>query len=209
MREIIKTSPVIAIFRHVPLDKTIPYAKAVLDGGVTAFEVALNSECALKQIELLKREYANKAFIGAGTANTTDKATEAIQAGADFLLSPSADEEVLFYCEQHQIKLLPGVMTPSDVSRCLKYKFSLLKLFPAADLPAGYLKSLKGPFDQTDYVAVGGVDHKNAATFFRSGFVGVGVGGGLVPRPCILEGNWEGATESVKKFMQMIEMNSN
>ncbi|MBR6729491.1 MAG: bifunctional 4-hydroxy-2-oxoglutarate aldolase/2-dehydro-3-deoxy-phosphogluconate aldolase, partial [Clostridia bacterium] len=152
MKEIVSQNPLLAIMRNVPMELTLEYAGAILEGGVSFFEVALNSPRALEQITMLKREFGDRAHIGAGTAITVERAKAAVDAGAEFLLSPSTDEEVLSYCAAQGIPMLPGALTPSDVTKCLKYGFSVIKLFPAGDMPKGYIKSLKGPLDETEYV---------------------------------------------------------
>ena len=78
---------------------------------------------------------------------------------------------VLEYCRDQGIAMLPGALTPSDVSACLRYGFSTIKLFPAGDMPKGYIKSLKGPLDGTEYVAIGGVNPGNIGDFFRQGYL--------------------------------------
>ena len=182
MMKTVMSEPLLAIMRNVPLDITLDYAKSILDGGVHFFEVALNSTHALEQIKMLKKAYGDKAFIGAGTAITVERAKMAVDAGADFLLSPSTDKDVLEYCEKNDISIMPGALTPSDVSLCVRHGFKLIKLFPAGDMPRGYIKSLKGPFDDTDYVAIGGVNRDNAADFIKQGYLGVGLGSNMLPK---------------------------
>lgn len=204
MRKIISQNPVIAILRKVPLKATRGYLSAVAAGGIGAVEIALNSPDALAQIALAKELFQEKLLVGAGTATTLSLAREAVRAGADFLLSPSADRDVLEYCAGEQIPFLPGVMTPSDVNLCLRYGFDLLKLFPAGDLPLTYIKSLKGPFDTTDYVAVGGVKKENVEAFFGAGYLGVGVGSNLIPKKLQQAEDWEQAGQAVQSFMKLV-----
>lgn len=206
MLELIKKNPVVAILRGMPNEKALSYASAVAEGGVRAFEVALNTPGALNQIELLRSRFGDEVEIGAGTALTPELARDALHAGASFLLSPSADTAVLDYCAQNNVRLLPGVMTPSDVSKCLRYGFFVLKLFPAGDLPIGYIKSLKGPFNNTEYVAVGGVNAKNISSFFAAGFLGAGIGGGLVPAGILNEQRWDAVTEHVRALLHQVEV---
>ncbi len=209
MREIVRESPVIAIMRNVPDEDLLFYANACVQGGITALEITLNSDNALKQIETLKNHFGGKAQIGAGTVLSPEKARDAVNAGADFMLTPNVDEDVLNYCKENKIKLLPGVMTPSDVGTCLKYGFDILKLFPAGELPAGYIKALKGPFETTDYLAVGGVTLENADIFMKSGYKGIGVGGALLPKEFIKNGDLKKAAERVKKFTEKVKFYEN
>lgn len=201
MREIFREHPVLCIMRNIPLDKTIDYVQAILNGGVCCFEVAMNSTDACRQISMLREHFGEQIHLGAGTAITIERAENAIKAGVEFLLTPSVDEEILKYCKEHAIPLLPGVLTPSDVGLCLKYGFDVMKLFPAEDVPKTYVKSLKGPFDDTDYVAIGGVTLDTVRDFMQQGYLGVGIGGGIMPKEYVETNNWEAAAAYVKELV--------
>lgn len=205
LRKTVKKNPILCIMRGVPTEKCIAYAKAVMKGGVDFFEVALNTEDALEQIKILRRELGKSAIIGAGTAVTVEKARAAMDAGAEFLLSPSADEEVLAYCRKEGIPMLPGALSPSDVSLCLRYGFSTIKLFPAGDMPRGYIKSLKGPFQDTEYVAIGGVRRDNLGNFFAQGYLGVGLGSNMIPKEMIMGEEWGKAISVVAAMRESAE----
>jgi len=204
LRQTVREHPVLAILRNVPTERLIAQMEAVVAGGVRFFEVAMNTPNAPEQIALLRRRFEGRGIVGAGTVITPERARIAVEAGAQFLVSPSADEPVLRWCREKGIPLLPGVMTPSDVSLCLRYGFDTMKLFPAGDLPETYVKSLKGPFDGTEYVAVGGVTVQNAVAMFRRGCIGVGIGGDLVPRNLAEAGDWDAVTRRVRSLLQEI-----
>ena len=204
LRKVIGDNPLLAIMRNVPLEITLDYAKAIIDGGVNFFEVALNSPNALEQISMLKKEYGDIAYIGAGTAISAERAKAAVEAGASFLLSPSTDVEVLEYCSKNGIPILPGALTPSDVSTCIRYGFTVIKLFPAGSMPEGYIKALKGPLDNTDYVAIGGVNKDNLASFFEQGYIGVGLGSSILPKDAVERRDWKAASEYVMQLREII-----
>lgn len=204
IRKIMKENPLLAIMRNVPVEVTLDYVQAVVDGGVRFFEVALNSKEPLRQIRMMREHFKDEIYVGAGTATTVDRAKAAMEAGAQFLLSPSADEEVLAYSQSEEISLLPGVLTPSDVSRCVKYGFTTLKLFPAGDMPRGYIKSLKGPFDGTEYIAIGGVSCENIHEFFEDGYLGVGLGSNLIPKDVMAAGDLTRGSAYVAEMMSRI-----
>ena len=205
LRKVIAENPILAIMRNVPLEITLDYAKAIIDGGISFFEVALNSPNALEQISMLKKAYGDKAYIGAGTAITVERAKSAVEAGAQFLLAPSTDPDVLEYCRDNNIPILPGALTPSDVTTCLRYGFEVIKLFPAGDMPKGYIKSLKGPLDNTDYVAIGGVNKDNLADFFAQGYIGVGLGSNILPKEAVANRDWAAASKYVKELLNSIK----
>ncbi len=204
MKQLVLENPILAIMRNVPTEKILDYAGAVMDGGICFFEVALNSRNALEQIALLRKHFGDRAHIGAGTAITVERAKAAVEAGAEFLLAPSTDEDVLAWCRDNGVSIMPGALTPSDVSKCLRYGFPVIKLFPAGDMPKNYIKSLKGPFDDTDYVAIGGVSRENMADFFAQGYIGVGMGSNVIPKKTVEENDWIGAAEYVAQTVQLI-----
>lgn len=202
MRDVFRERPVLAIMRNVLLENTVKYAKAAVDGGVRIFEVALNSKDGYEQISILRKEFGSDAMIGAGTAITVEKAKRAVEAGADFLLTPSTQTEILDYCRCQNIPLLPGVLTPSDVAACVNYGFHTMKLFPAGEMPVSYIESLKGPFDDTDYVAIGGVNMENIDVFFQKGFVGVGLGSNIMPKAAVRDNDWQKCTSYVRQLVE-------
>lgn len=205
MREVIEENQILAILRDVPLEQTLDYVQAVVDGGITFFEVALNSKYSYQQIKLLREHFGDSIYLGAGTATTVERGQEAISAGAQFLLSPSADEPVLKFCQENKIPLLPGVLTPSDVSLCLRYGFCMLKLFPAGTMPLNYVKSLKGPLDNTDYMAIGGVSAENAVSFLKAGYLGIGMSSNLMPSDVLEEGNWKKGRQHILALVKKIK----
>ena len=200
-RQLFEQNPILAIMRNVPLEDTLDYAEAVVNGGVKCFEVALNGSDACRQITLLRRAFGGDITVGAGTAITVERARNAMEAGAEFLLTPSAQPEILAYCRERGIALLPGALTPTDVALCVTHGFHTMKLFPAGDMPANYIKSLKGPFDGTDYVAIGGVDSQNIGSFFRTGFLGAGLGSNIRPAEAVRARDWKMGTAWVKKLV--------
>ena len=203
MRIILENNKICAIMRNVPLEKTISYAEAVYQGGIQMFEVAMNSGDGVKQIDMLRRHFGEKAYVGAGTVINIERCKDAKAAGAQFFLTPSVSVVTLEYCRKNEIPLLPGVLTPTDVAVCLEYGYSVLKLFPAGDMPMGYIKSLKGPFDGTDYVAVGGVKADNIRNFLDHGFIGVGIGSNLIPKEYAAADAWDKASDYVRNLVKV------
>lgn len=203
-REVLKANPLLAILRNVEDGKLEQYVQTVMDGGVSFFEVALNSKNALGQIRKLKERFQNDILVGAGTVITEELAKNAMEAGADFLLSPSTDIQVLKYCDENQVAFLPGAMTPSEVTTCMSYGYRDIKLFPAGEMPMSYVKSLKGPLDGTEYVAIGGVNEENIQEFFKNGYIGVGLGSNMLPKGIVEREEWNVGTEYVRELVRKI-----
>lgn len=205
MKQLFEKHKICAILRGLPENVYLPYAKAAYQGGIRIFEVAMNSENAVRQIEMLNTNMGEDAVVGAGTVTSVDRCKAAKEAGAAFFLTPSVSVPVLEYCVSREIPLLPGVMTPSEVALCVEYGYQTMKLFPAGDLPATYIKSLQGPFDGTEYVAVGGVSRDNIGMFLRNGFIGVGIGKGLIPEEYRRNGMWEAAAIYVNEMISHLQ----
>lgn len=197
MRELFEKNHICAIMRNIPGEIALDYARAAYSGGIRMFEVAMNTADGPRQIELLRNGLGSDSYVGAGTVIDETRCRDAHAAGASFFLTPSVSVTTFEYCRKHQIPLLPGVLTPSDVGICLEYGYDVMKLFPAGEMPAGYIKSLKGPFDQTDYVAVGGVSPDNYRQYLAGGYIGVGIGSNLIPSEYIKNRMWREATEHI------------
>lgn len=205
MKEILTNNEICAIMRNVPTEQAVAYAKACYEGGVRMFEVAMNTPEGAKQIAILRKEFGDETYVGAGTVISMERCKEAEEAGAQFFLTPNVAEVTLKYCKERDIPLLPGVLTPTDAGICLDYGYNIMKLFPAGDMPMSYIKSLKGPFDDTQYVAVGGVTLENIAEFMKAGFLGVGIGSNLIPKEMVRAEAWDDAAAYVRRFFAQIK----
>ena len=192
--DLVSKHPLLAILRNVPLEKTIDYAEAAVQGGAPFFEVALNGPHAL----------------GAGTAITVERCKAALDAGAQFLLTPGTPLDVFSYCAENDIALLPGVLTPTDVATSLQFGYKTMKLFPAGSMPRHYVKDLQGPFDGTNYMAIGGVSPANIREFFDAGCISVGLASSLMPKDAVAANDWEACaawwTRSAAEFLQNVHI---
>lgn len=201
---IVAENPLLGILRNIPTEQVIPYTEAARRGGVSFFEVALNSKDALRQISLLREHYGDSCLIGGGTAITASLCENAIAAGSQFLLTPGTPPDVFRYCAEHDVTLIPGVLSPTDVAVSLEYGYRTMKLFPAGSMPRRYIKDLKGPFDGVEFMAIGGVSSDNIADFFHVGYLGAGLGSGLMPKEAVARGDWDTCTEYVRNLVSLI-----
>jgi 2-dehydro-3-deoxyphosphogluconate aldolase/(4S)-4-hydroxy-2-oxoglutarate aldolase len=197
-------SKITGIFRNIDENKIIKTAEILIDNNINTFEVSYNSHDALKQIKLLKEHYPN-AKIGAGTILNVDDLKVVSEAKPDFIFTPSVNEEVLEYSRVNNINLIPGVFSPSEVALCLNYGFNLLKLFPAENLSGSYVKNLKGPFNNAEFLAVGGVTASNILSFFQMGYSGVGMGSSLIKNKFLNNNDWKALDSHVKNILETIK----
>ena len=198
-------SKITGIFRNIDESKIVKTAEILINNNINAFEVSYNSHDAIKQIKLLKEHYPD-AKIGAGTIlNIEDLKKITSETEPDFIFTPSINEEVLKYSKKNNINLIPGVFSPSEVALCLNYGFRLLKLFPAENLSETYVKNLKGPFNNADFIAVGGVTKDNIMSFFKMGYLGVGMGSSLIKTDFLKNNDWDSLDKHIKDTLKAID----
>jgi Entner-Doudoroff aldolase len=179
---LIKLGRIIAIIRgDFSLDKLIEIGDALLAAPILAMEVTLNTSNALEAIARLRDRAGENMLVGAGTVRTVEQAEAALAAGSQFLVSPSLNPAVVKWARAKDILHLPGVFTPTEVETALAAGCRMLKLFPASIVGPAYLKALRGPLDDVEFVPTGGITVDNLAQYVRAGAVAVGVGGSFIP----------------------------
>ncbi|WP_217596683.1 bifunctional 4-hydroxy-2-oxoglutarate aldolase/2-dehydro-3-deoxy-phosphogluconate aldolase [Cohnella sp. GbtcB17] len=195
---------IVAIIRGIDEAKGDRTAKALADGGIVFLEVTLNTDGALGMISRFREEYAGKLRIGAGTVLDIGQAKEAVAAGAEYLISPNLDEEIVYYGAENGIEVWPGTMTPTEIVKAYKAGASAVKVFPFASLGAGYLKEIRAPLNHIPMIATGGVNLGNIQSVFDAGAVAVGLGGNLVDKQLIAEDRFEELTARARAFADAV-----
>jgi 2-dehydro-3-deoxyphosphogluconate aldolase / (4S)-4-hydroxy-2-oxoglutarate aldolase len=154
-------------------------AEALVAAGVEVVELSLISQGALATLERWRARFP-QLVLGAGTVLGADACERAVAAGASFLISPGLERTVAERARVAGVPYIPGALTPSEIRACLDEGASLVKLFPAAPLGAGYLRQLLGPFPRLRLMPTGGVDGSNAHAFLAAGAAAVAVGSSIV-----------------------------
>ena len=202
---------IIAIVRGVDEAQAVSVAKALYDGGVTMVEVTFNQKSpetfvnTANAIRSIKAEMGDKMFVGAGTVTSVELVELAAQAGAMYIVSPDTDPAVIHRTREMGMVSLPGAYTPTEAKQAHNAGADFVKLFPCIEGAPAYVKALAAPFNHIKFLAVGGVNADNAATFLRSGAVGVGVGSCLVNKKWASEGRYDLITAEAKKFVENIK----
>ncbi|OUS78546.1 2-dehydro-3-deoxyphosphogluconate aldolase [Paenibacillus sp. MY03] len=207
--ELLEQTKIIAIVRGIQSKDAENLAQALLDGGIRVMEITLNTPGAEGMIQSLQMKFGERMYIGAGTVLDSDDAKRALDAGADFFVTPNTDESVIRYATEHGKAIFPGAMTPTEVVRAWKAGATAVKIFPGASLGLGYFKELMGPLNHIPMVAVGGVHAGNLGEFLRVGCSGVGVGGSLVNLQAIASGQWDQIRDNAKQFIQAVDESRN
>ena len=179
---------VIAILRVKDPAKVIPAARAIADGGIRAIEISMNTEGA---IGLLPALAAIEGVIpGIGTVTGADTAVKAIEAGAEFVVSPVTKKEVIDTCHRYGKPVFSGALTPTEILHAHESGADAVKIFPAGALGMGYFKSLTAPFPQIRFMPTGGVTPENIDQWFALGAACVGVGGSFTRGEIIDNEEW-------------------
>lgn len=202
----IKKYKICAIIRGAEAEKAVKIAQSLFDGGIKLIEVTFNTDKAIEMIEAIKRTMGDKMYVGAGTVLDQETAILAINAGAEFVLSPSISEGMIKVCNRYGKVAIPGIMTPSEAVRAMELGADILKLFPAGELGPGYLKSIRSPLNHIEFIAVGGINLDNAKSFVKSGAIGLGIGGSLVDNSLVINSNFTELEKRANSFVKLLAL---
>jgi 2-dehydro-3-deoxyphosphogluconate aldolase/(4S)-4-hydroxy-2-oxoglutarate aldolase len=179
--------------------------QAMLAGGVTVVEVTMTVPGAVELLAELKREYEGQLLLGSGTVTTAGQAEATIEAGAEFVVSPSFHPDVIAVTKAHKKLSIPGALTPTEVITAWNAGADYVKIFPCSAVGgASYLKSLLAPFPHLKLIPTGGVTHHTAASFLEAGARALGVGSDLVNLAAIDQGAPEVITAAARIYLKAI-----
>jgi 2-dehydro-3-deoxyphosphogluconate aldolase/(4S)-4-hydroxy-2-oxoglutarate aldolase len=179
--------------------------EAMIAGGVTVVEVTMTVPGAVELLKELKKEYGAKLLLGSGTVTTADQCQATIDAGAEFVVSPSLHPEVIATTKKNGKVSCPGALTPTEAITAWNAGADYVKIFPCSALGgASYLKALLAPFPHLKVIPTGGVTLETAESFLRAGARALGVGGDLVNLAAVDEGHPERITETARAYLKII-----
>jgi 2-dehydro-3-deoxyphosphogluconate aldolase/(4S)-4-hydroxy-2-oxoglutarate aldolase len=208
--DIIKQEKIISIIRGIDTEHILPTIQALYEGGIKCVEITLDHTSAQSvfnsaaSIKMAGEQFSANMQIGAGTVLTPQEVLLVKEAGAQYIISPNADETVIKETKKLGLVSLPGAMTPSEIVAAHNWGADIVKVFPAGDLGPGYIKSLRGPLGHIPLMAVGGVNLDNLGDFLKAGAMGAGIGGNLANKKLISEGNFAAITDLAKHFVALV-----
>ena len=159
----------------------------------------------LDAIANIKKEMGDQVCVGAGTVMTVEQVRLAAEAGAEYMISPNTEPEVIYATKQLGKVSIPGAMTPTEVAYAYQCGADIVKMFPAGILGPGYIKAVKAPLKHVPVTAVGGVNAKNCVEFFKAGASGVGVGGNLVSPELVNAGRFDEITALALEYTNALK----
>ncbi|WP_331235973.1 bifunctional 4-hydroxy-2-oxoglutarate aldolase/2-dehydro-3-deoxy-phosphogluconate aldolase [Natronorarus salvus] len=196
---------VVAVLRGVTEETVVEIARALAEGGVTAVEVTADTPGAMRMIEELSTELPEWTAVGVGTVLDSETARAASLAGAEFVITPTLDPEVIETANRYGLVVMPGVFTPTEALRAYEAGADAVKLFPASSVGPGHIESIHGPLGQIPIIPTGGVDLENATEYVEAGALAVGTGSALVSDSIVDREDWDALTERAREFVGTVE----
>lgn len=197
--DFMEKSKIIPVTTIADAECAAPLARALFDGGIKIIEITYRTAAASRAISSVSAE-CPEILAGAGTVTEISQAKEAIACGAKFIVSPGTNMEIVDYCNERGIAVIPGVATPTEIARAVLEGCEVLKFFPA-ELFGGpeFLDAMGGPFSQVKFIPTGGISAENAPLYLKKPNV-IAVGGSwLVKKEFIDAHDWKTITDEAKK----------
>lgn len=201
MIERLRAARVIAVLRTPDGDSAVRASQALVAGGVRAIELTFTTPGAADALRRARELLPDDVVVGAGTIRDRDQLDAALAAGAEFLVTPHLDRELLAAMLDSGRLALPGTLTPSEVAAALAAGATVVKVFPASAVGPSYLKALRGPFPEVQVVPTGGIGPGDVRTWLEAGAVAVGAGGELCPSQLVAEGRWNELSAAAERFL--------
>jgi 2-dehydro-3-deoxyphosphogluconate aldolase/(4S)-4-hydroxy-2-oxoglutarate aldolase len=205
LARVLKTG-IVAILRFSSSDQLANVARALFEGGVDVIEVTLTIPNALEVLAAVKKDLGSRVLLGAGTVLDPQTARAAVLAGAEFIVSPSLNPEVIRLCHRYDKVVMPGAFTPTEILAAWEAGADVVKVFPSDCVGPGYLKALRGPFPQIRLMPTGGVNLETLPAFIQAGACAVGVGGSLVELQAIRDGNFDRLRDVAAQYVQAMRV---
>ena len=201
---------IVAIVRGVYGEDCVKLAQALYEGGIELLEVTFDQSKpeafyrTADTIRQLVNALGDKMIFGAGTVTSVELVHMAKEAGAQFIVSPDTNEQVIRATVEAGMVSMPGAMTPTEIVSAHSYGADFVKVFPIGSLGASYLKAVKAPLNHIKMLAVGNVTEKNIGEYMAAGADGAGVGGQLVNKEWIANGEFDKITALAKEFVKVV-----
>ncbi len=195
----------VAVVRSPHAEQLVETARALVEGGIDVVEITMTVPGALEVVAQVRRSLGDRLLLGAGTILDAETARAALLAGAEFLVAPTIDEDVVRVCRRYDKLVMPGAFTPTEILRAWEAGADIVKVFPADVVGPPFFKALRGPLPQIRLMPTGGVDLTTAADFLRAGACCLGVGSQLVEPRAIADRNFNRIRELAQQYVNVVK----
>jgi len=204
--QLIFDSGVVAVIRMTDTAKLMKVIEAIQKGGVKCLEITFTVPWAVDIIKEISKSVGKEFLVGAGTVLDPETARMAILAGAEFIVGPTLNLEVIKLCHRYDKVVIPGAFTPTEILTAWDAGADIVKVFPATAVGPGYFKDIKGPLPQIQLMPTGGVSIENAGEFIKAGACAVAVGTALLDKKAIEENNFDVLTEKAARLVANVQV---
>ncbi len=195
---------IVAVIRANSGDLLVDVAQALLSGGIDVMEITFTVPKAVQVLERVRDRMGDQVLLGAGTVLDPETARAALLAGAEFIVSPSTNLDVIRMCRRYDRLVMPGALTPTEVVTAWEAGADIVKIFPSELTGPKYLKALHGPLPQIRLMPTGGVDLDTAAEFLRCGACALGIGGSLVEKRAVEQGDFSRIESLARQYVEIV-----
>ena len=201
----IEETGLVAVVRGADPDGVVRVVDALVEGGVRAVELTADTPGAMEMLRDVASTLDDDVSLGVGTVLDAETARHALLAGAEFVVTPSFDHEVVTVANRYGAPVAPGVFTPTEAVRAYEAGADLVKLFPASTGGPDHLSAVRGPLGHIPFVPTGGVELDNVGAYIEAGAVAVGVGGSLVDSEAVAAGDYDALADRARAFRSAID----
>ena len=195
---------VVAVIRADSSAQLMNVADALVKGGAPTMEVTMTTPNALQVISDVRAKFGDAICMGVGTVLDTETARAAILAGAEYVVTPTLNAEVIKLCRRYAKPIIAGAYTPTEALAAWEAGADFIKIFPADQLGPAYIKAIKAPLPQLEIIPTGGVDLNTAGEFIKAGCAAVAAGSSFVSKEILKNQDWPKLIETAKKFVEVI-----
>jgi 2-dehydro-3-deoxyphosphogluconate aldolase / (4S)-4-hydroxy-2-oxoglutarate aldolase len=196
---------IVAVVRSQDSGQLVEVVRALAEGGVTVAEITMTVPGALDVVRQVRQALGDKVLLGAGTILDPETARAALLAGAEYIVAPTVNLEVIKLCRRYDKLVMPGAFTPTEILTAWEAGADIVKVFPADVVGPAFFKAVRGPLPQVRLMPTGGVDLNTAADFLKAGACCLGVGGQLVEPKAVAEGNFARIRDLARQYVSIVK----
>jgi 2-dehydro-3-deoxyphosphogluconate aldolase/(4S)-4-hydroxy-2-oxoglutarate aldolase len=195
---------IVAVVRAPDGQQLVEVVRALADGGVTVAEITMTVPGALDVLQQVRQALGDRVLLGAGTILDPETARAALLAGAEYIVAPTVNLDVIRLCRRYDKLVMPGALTPTEVLTAWEAGADIVKVFPAEVVGPPYFKALRGPLPQVRLMPTGGVDLTTAAAFLKAGACCLGIGSQLVEPAAVAARNFDRLRELARQYVEIV-----
>jgi 2-dehydro-3-deoxyphosphogluconate aldolase/(4S)-4-hydroxy-2-oxoglutarate aldolase len=197
-------SGIVAVVRSPDSQQLVDVARALADGGVSVIEITMSVPNALDVLRQVRQALGERILLGAGTVLDPETARAVMLAGAEYIVTPTLNLEVIRLCRRYDKLVMPGAFTPTEILTAWEAGADIVKVFPAEVVGPAFFKAVRGPLPQVRLMPTGGVDLTTAAAFLKAGACCLGVGGQLVEPKAVAERNFDRIRDLARQYVAVV-----